>query len=122
MRAHAGPYSSVREFLDWVQRLAHTGLLDILSIGTSQLTQGNFGEDWADLPNGGGVPINSAAEYEQIWANSRPLLLRTYAGTKKTCPNWRPFMKKQSTSAGMPCPFGGLTGWTAGGRTAFWKT
>ncbi len=54
MRAHAGPYSSVREFLDWVQRLAHTGLLDILSIGTSQLTQGNFGEDWADLPNGGG--------------------------------------------------------------------
>ncbi len=82
MRAHAGPYSSVREFLDWVQRLAHTGLLDILSIGTSQLTQGNFGEDWADLPNGGGVPINSAAEYEQIWANSRPLLLRTYAGTK----------------------------------------
>ncbi len=82
MRAHAGPYSSVREFLDWVERLARTGYLDILSIGTSQLTQGNFGEDWADLPNGGGVPINSAAEYEQIWARSRPLLLRTYAGTK----------------------------------------
>lgn len=83
MRAHAGPYSSVQEFLVWAERLAGTGFLDILSIGTSQLTQSNFGEDWADLPNGGGVPINSAAEYEQIWARSRPLLLRTYAGTKK---------------------------------------
>lgn len=82
MRAHAGPYTTVEDFLTWVKQLAHTGFLDILSIGTSQLTQSNFGEEWGEKPNGGGVPINSAADYEQVWAQSRPLLLRTYAGTK----------------------------------------
>ncbi|NLY70847.1 MAG: cobalamin-binding protein [Clostridiales bacterium] len=89
MRAHVGPYSSsvdrldsVKEFLSWAQYLANTRYLDILSIGTSQLTQSNFGEDWGDKPNGGGVPINSPEEYRMIWEASRPLLLRTYAGTK----------------------------------------
>ena len=89
MRAHVGPYSSsvdrmesVKEFLSWADYLAKTGYLDILSIGTSQLTQSNFGEDWGDKPNGGGVPINSPEEYRMIWDASRPLLLRTYAGTK----------------------------------------
>ncbi|SHJ92753.1 hypothetical protein SAMN02745227_01091 [Anaerobranca californiensis DSM 14826] len=89
MRAHVGPYSStknridsVKEFLLWAKKLADAGYLDILSIGTSQLTQSNFGEDWGDKPNGGGVPINSPEEYKQIWQCSRPLLIRTYAGTK----------------------------------------
>ncbi|MGI6150250.1 MAG: cobalamin-binding protein [Firmicutes bacterium] len=89
MRAHCGPYDakksreeSVREFISWAQQLAATGFLDILSIGTSQLTQSNFGEEWGSRPNGGGVPINSPAEYRQLWESSRPLLLRTYAGTK----------------------------------------
>ena len=81
MRAHADPIPQWRT-LTWVKQLAHTGFLDILSIGTSQLTQSNFGEEWGEKPNGGGVPINSAADYEQVWAQSRPLLLRTYAGTK----------------------------------------
>ena len=89
MRAHVGPYSSsvdrldsVREFISWVDHLAKARYLDILSIGTSQLTQSNFGEEWGDMPNGGGVPINFSEEYRMIWEASRPLLLRTYAGTK----------------------------------------
>ena len=89
MRAHVGPYSStstriesVNEFLIWVKTLAQSNYLDILSIGTSQLTQSNFGEDWEDKTNGGGVPVNSPEEYRMIWEASRPLLVRTYAGTK----------------------------------------
>lgn len=89
MRAHVGPYSSsvdrldsVKEFISWAKELSEARYLDILSIGTSQLTQSNFGEDWEDMPNGGGVPINSPEEYRMIWEASRPLLLRTYAGTK----------------------------------------
>lgn len=89
MRAHVGPYSadlsrkeSVKEFRNWAEALARTGYLDILSIGSSQLTQSNFGEDWGDRTNGGGVPINSPAEYRMIWEAARPMLVRTYAGTK----------------------------------------
>jgi len=47
-----------------------------------QLTQSNFGEYWEDMPNGGGVPINSPEEYRSVWSACRPLLVRTYAGTK----------------------------------------
>lgn len=89
MRAHVGPYSSsidrldsVKEFISWSKTLADSRYLDILSIGSSQLTQSNFGEDWEDKPNGGGVPVNSPVEYSMIWEASRPLLVRTYAGTK----------------------------------------
>jgi len=86
-RAHVGPYGPQRHeaitlFLDWARQLAQAGYLDILSIGTSQLTQSKFGEDWGGLPNGGGVPINSPAEYRQVWEAARPMLVRTYAGTK----------------------------------------
>ena len=88
MRAHVGPYGEDRAqavslFLDWTKRLAHGGLLDVLSIGSSQLTQSRFGEDWDDLPNGGGVPINSSEEYRRVWEMARPMLVRTYAGTKR---------------------------------------
>ena len=89
IRAHVGPYSSsvprqesVAEFVRWVKELAQGALLDILSIGSSQLTQSNFGEDWEDKPNGGGVPVNSSDEYRMIYEASRPMLVRTYAGTK----------------------------------------
>lgn len=89
MRAHVGPYSSlvsreenVKEFLSWAKTLADTKYLDILSIGSSQLTQSNFGEDWEGRANGGGVPVNSKEEYIKIWEAARPLLIRTYAGTK----------------------------------------
>lgn len=89
MRAHVGPFlstetriESVNEFTRWVKALADAKFLDIVSIGTSQLTQSNFGEDWEDRVNGGGVPINSPEEYRVIYEASRPLLLRTYAGTK----------------------------------------
>lgn len=86
-RAHVGPYRPNRieallEFERWVRRLARNGYLDVLSIGTSQLTQSRFGENWEGEPNGGGVPINSPLEYRRIWEAARPMLVRTYAGTK----------------------------------------
>lgn len=87
IRAHSGPFlqnraEAVRLFMEWTRQLAAGGFLDILSIGTSQLTQSNFGEPWGDKPNGGGVPINSPEEYESVWQAARPMLVRTYAGTK----------------------------------------
>ena len=88
MRAHAGPYQAnrleaVKLFESWAQELALQGLLDVLSIGTSQLSQERFGETWEGLPNGGGAPINSPSEYERIWSAARPMLARTYAGTRR---------------------------------------
>jgi len=87
IRAHVGPYlpdrrEAIKLFLSWSRQLASEGFLDILSIGTSQLTQSCFQEDWGDSPNGGGVPINSPQEFADVWRSSRPLLVRTYAGTK----------------------------------------
>ncbi len=87
IRAHAGPYQenrkeAVRQFMEWSKLLAEKGLLDVLSIGTSQLTQERFGGNWNGLPNGGGVPISSPEEYNEIFDISRPMLIRTYAGTK----------------------------------------
>ena len=86
MRAHAGPYQGNRReavhlLESWCGELSRAGMLDVLSIGTSQLTQERFGEDWGDRPNGGGSPINSPDEYERIWQAARPMLVRTYAGT-----------------------------------------
>ncbi len=86
MRAHAGPYQADRRdavnlLESWCGELSRAGMLDVLSIGTSQLTQERFGEDWGDRPNGGGSPINSPGEYERIWQAARPMLVRTYAGT-----------------------------------------
>ncbi len=88
VRAHAGAYlpnrsEAVKLFLEWCRELAATGFLDVLSIGTSQLSQSHFGEDWNDHPNGGGVPINSTEEFRAVWQASRPMLVRTYAGTNR---------------------------------------
>ena len=85
-RVHVGPYHSnskfaLDKFINWIKELIQDGNLDIVSIGTSQLTQARFGEDWNGAPNGGGVPINSEEEYASIWQASRPMLVRTYAGT-----------------------------------------
>jgi len=87
IRAHVGPYNpnrqeAIKEFIDWEKQLANKKLLDVLSIGTSQLTQSNFGENWEGLANGGGVPVNSESEYLQIKEAAFPMLVRTYAGTK----------------------------------------
>lgn len=87
LRAHAGPYLSDRKeavelFLSWCRELAAAGFLDVLSIGSSQLSQSEFGRDWSGLPNGGGVPINSPEEYERVWKAARPMLVRTYSGTR----------------------------------------
>lgn len=87
IRAHVGPYfpnrnEALKVFDSWVKDLAQSKLLDVLSIGTSQLTQSNFEENWEGKPNGGGVPINSRAEYAHIRKTASPMLVRTYAGTK----------------------------------------
>lgn len=86
-RAHVGPYNpshdeAMKEFKSWLRSLSNTGYLDIVSIGSSQLSQSDFGKDWKDKPNGGGVPINSELDLIEIWDTSRPMLIRTYAGTQ----------------------------------------
>lgn len=87
IRTHSGPYNenrieALKEYNSWCRELAQSKLLDVLSIGSSQLTQSNFGEDWEDKSNGGGVPVNSEIEYRIIKENSSPMLVRTYSGTK----------------------------------------
>ncbi len=86
-RTHIGPYlpnknNAIKLFVSWLKSLAQMGYLDIVSIGSSQLTQSNFGEDWKDKPNGGGVPINSSADFNLLYETSRPMLIRSYSGTK----------------------------------------
>ncbi len=87
IRTHSGPYNpnrleALKEYNSWCKTLASTRLLDVLSIGSSQLTQSHFGEKWDGLPNGGGVPVNSEMEYRIIKENASPMLVRTYSGTK----------------------------------------
>lgn len=87
IRTHSGPYNpnrieALKEYNSWCRDLAQSRLLDVLSIGSSQLTQSNFGEDWEGKPNGGGVPVNSEMEYMAIRENAKPMLVRTYSGTK----------------------------------------
>lgn len=87
IRTHSGPYNpnrleALKEYNSWCRELAKSRLLDVLSIGSSQLTQSNFGENWEGKPNGGGVPVNSETEYRTIKEEARPMLVRTYSGTK----------------------------------------
>lgn len=89
IRAHSGPYSAdmtreqcLKQYIEWCHNLADAGYLDILSIGSSQLSQSNFGEDWSGKTNGGGVPVNSEKEFADIWEAAKPMLVRTYSGTK----------------------------------------
>lgn len=87
IRTHSGPYNpdrleALKEYNSWCEDLAKSKLLDVLSIGSSQLTQSHFGENWDGLPNGGGVPVNSEIEYRVIREKANPMLVRTYSGTK----------------------------------------
>ncbi len=87
-RAHGGPYLPEREkalslFSEWLKKLASTGWLDIVSIGSSQLSQSHFGQPWDDLPNGGGVPYNSELELKAIWEDAQPMLVRAYSATNR---------------------------------------
>lgn len=89
IRVHVGPYNenrkeSIKEFKSWLKTLSETNFLDIVSVGSSQLSQSNFGEDWEGRHNGGGVPINSEEDLYEIYEAARPMLVRTYSGTKKT--------------------------------------
>lgn len=85
MRVHVGPYTGdhaqdLRLFLDWTRTLAKAGLLDVLSVGTSQLTQSHFFRDKTGLSDGGGISIHSPQEFAKVWEAARPMLVRTYAG------------------------------------------
>jgi hypothetical protein len=87
LRAHIGPFLACREealalFSDWLRSVRDAGLLDILSIGSSQLSQSHFGEEWDGLTNGGGAPFNSELEMHAIGTIARPMLVRAYSGTK----------------------------------------
>lgn len=89
IRAHCGPYSAdisredcIKLYLEWCRKLSSAGYLDILSVGVSQLSQSNFGENWNGKINGGGVPVNSEEEYINIWKAANPMLVRTYSATK----------------------------------------
>jgi hypothetical protein len=50
-------------------------------VGSSQLSQSHFGKDWGDLPNGGGVPVNSEMELRAIREDASPMLVRAYSAT-----------------------------------------
>ncbi len=85
-RVHVGPYLKEREkalaiFSDWLKKLSKSQFLDIVSVGSSQLSQSKFGEDWGELPNGGGVPFNSEFELKAIREDAVPMLVRAYSGT-----------------------------------------
>jgi hypothetical protein len=87
MRAHVGPFlpdrkEAVSLFLDWTDRLAGAGFLDVLSIGTSQLSQSAFGLPWEGLNDGGGVPLATREEFAAVWKAARPMLVRSYAGSR----------------------------------------
>jgi len=87
LRVHVGPYDPDRAealslFSSWLKRLAQGGFLDIVSIGSSQLSQSHFGEDWGSRQNGGGVPFNSEFELRAIREDAAPMLVRAYSGTK----------------------------------------
>ncbi|MBE0639811.1 MAG: cobalamin-binding protein, partial [Bacteroidales bacterium] len=71
-----------REFNAWLRTLAETGFLDIVSVGSSQLSQSDFRTDWGNRPNGGGVPVNSEEDLEKIWEAARPMLVRIYSSTR----------------------------------------
>jgi len=85
-RVHAGPYLKDREktlalFSNWLKKLARNHFLDIISVGSSQLSQSHFGEDWGDRPNGGGVPFNNEIELRAIREDASPMLVRSYSAT-----------------------------------------
>lgn len=85
-RVHVGPYLKDREktlalFSEWLKELGRNRFLDIVSIGSSQLSQSHFGQDWGDLPNGGGVPFNSEMELRNIRGDASPMLVRAYSAT-----------------------------------------
>ncbi|MBD3413841.1 MAG: cobalamin-binding protein [Candidatus Aminicenantes bacterium] len=86
-RVHVGPYLEDREkalalFSEWLKKLSQSRFLDIVSVGSSQLSQSHFGESWEGMSNGGGVPFNSELELRAIREDSSPMLVRAYSGTK----------------------------------------
>lgn len=87
-RAHVGPWLPEREaaislFLDWTRTLARAGFLDVLSIGTSQLSQERFFGDWEGHKDGGGVPLRNPEEFAAVARAAAPMLVRSYAGSSE---------------------------------------
>ena len=89
IRVHVGPYNedrreAIKLFKHWLKVLSETRYLDIVSVGSSQLSQSNFGENWEGKQNGGGVPVNSELELVELYEAGRPMLMRIYSATNKT--------------------------------------
>ena len=87
MRVHVGPYQpdyeeAKKEFNAWLRKLSETGFLDIVSVGSSQLSQSDFGTAWGKRPNGGGVPVNSEDDLVKIREAAEPMLVRIYSSTR----------------------------------------
>lgn len=87
-RAHVGPWlpdrkAAVSLFLEWTRTLASSGFLDVLSIGTSQLSQERFFGDWEGFNDGGGVPLRSPEEFAAVARAAAPMLVRSYAGSSE---------------------------------------
>ena len=98
-RVHLGPYSKDRPealhtFDMWCKDLARSKHLDILSIGSSQLSQSKFEEPWHSHDNGGGVPINSKSEFRAIVLGTHS----HYGGSTKTMEGGRSISNLASLS------------------------
>ncbi len=103
LRAHVGPYSENRlealaTFQNWLKELDKAGHLDIISVGASQLTQEMFGKNWDGLQNGGGVPVNSEKEFEDIRSAAGGMLVRSYSATNNIA-NYSAMLEKTLNTA-----------------------
>lgn len=87
VRVDIGPYLPHRDeavslFLGWTAELAKGRLVDVLSIETSHLSQGEFWRDWGGRSDGGGIPIDSPEGFAKVWRTARPMLVRSRSGTR----------------------------------------
>ena len=74
------------------------GHLDIVSVGASQLTQEMFGKNWDGIKNGGGVPVNSEKEFEDIKLAAGGMLIRSYSATNNI-PSYAAMLEKTINTA-----------------------
>jgi methylmalonyl-CoA mutase cobalamin-binding subunit len=86
LRHHFG-LPNLDETLRGIEAIASAGALDVISLGIDQDAQENFFHPERQDPRrkgAGGVPVRSAADYQDIYCASRRgnfPLLRTYSGT-----------------------------------------
>ncbi|MCG3215397.1 MAG: cobalamin-dependent protein [Candidatus Heimdallarchaeota archaeon] len=85
LRHHFG-LPSLEETVKGIKKIAESGCLDVISLGTDQNAQANFfhPERMSTSKGAGGVPVRAKKDFDQLYQASRignyPLM-RTYAGT-----------------------------------------